>query len=77
MLVSGKVDTYFRSLLRTQMKVKANVGAVSRKWHIHLLDTLWGDLKLLHTCLKMCDWNVINETNNCSMNYAVTPFTQK
>jgi len=42
MLVSGKVDAYLRSLSRTQMKVEEKMGAVSRKWHVHLLDTVWG-----------------------------------
>ncbi len=40
MLVSGKVDTYLRSLYRAKMKVEAQEGAVSRKWHVHLLNTL-------------------------------------
>lgn len=42
MLVSGKVDTYLRSPYGAKMKVEAKMGAVSRKWHIHLLNTLWG-----------------------------------
>jgi len=24
------------------MKVEEKMGAVSRKWHVHLLDTVWG-----------------------------------
>lgn len=42
MLVSGKVDTYLRSLYRAKMKVEAKEGAVSRKWHVHLLNILKG-----------------------------------